>query len=261
MTSYSDSPGLDRKALKQPDEFMSKTQAFFQSIVKNFRAVLAIIVLFLVLGAAAAFFMGKKDAQSDTARNAKFLADKTFETELKALAGANVPPLKEGEKAKAAVPSAEALEFKPMDVDAQLPKTVAQYRAVIQDFSGSRAAQEARVSLAALYFHHGQIDKALPLYENAVSSAQGSFDKATSTMAVGYCQEDLGKYSEAVQTFQKAINLGESAIKGDALLAMARSYEKLKDNAKAKATYDQVITQLPNSEYAKSAEQLKSAVE
>jgi TolA-binding protein len=44
-------------------------------------------------------------------------------------------------------------------------------------------------------------------------------------------------------------------------MSKARVLEALKDSAQAKATYDQVISQLPNTNYAKYAEIYKSRLE
>jgi tetratricopeptide (TPR) repeat protein len=113
------------------------------------------------------------------------------------------------------------------------------------------------MKLGTLYFDHGDFAKALPWFEKAAQSASGSFERALALSSVAYTQENLGKPSDAVQTYQKALNLGEGGLKGDLLLGMARSYEALQDTAKARSSYDQILKDLPGTEYAKSAELYK----
>ena len=108
---------------------------------------------------------------------------------------------------------------------------------------------------------HGEFTKALPWYEKASDSAPDSFEKALAFSSLGYVHESLGKPTEALQSFQKALNLGEGSLKGDLLMGVARSYEAVHDSANARSTYDKILTELPNTEYAKSAELFKDQLQ
>jgi TolA-binding protein len=76
---------------------------------------------------------------------------------------------------------------------------------------------------------------------------------------LGHTQANLDKQKEAIQSYQKGVELGEGdSIKGEALLGMARSYEALQDTARARSVYDQIISELSNTEYQQAAEIFKS---
>ena len=147
--------------------------------------------------------------------------------------------------------------FQKIDVDAKFQNSVKKLTEVQTNWNGTRSAFEARQKLGNLYFHHGEYSKSLPWFEKAFASAPNTFEKAQILSAMGYAQENLGQTDAAIQSYQKAIQLGEGSLKGDLLMAMARCYEFLKDTAKARSTYDQVLVDLPNTEYSKTAELYK----
>ena len=117
------------------------------------------------------------------------------------------------------------------------------------------------MALGQLYAQHGQPEKATPWFQKGLDAASNSFDKAMAQAALGYINEKIGKHSDALALFEKALNQGEATLKGDLLMAIARCHEGLKDGAKARATYDQIIKQLPNTEYAKNAQLYKDMLE
>jgi len=138
-------------------------------------------------------------------------------------------------------------------VDRHFPETVKKFVEVSQNFNGTRAASDAQMKLGALYFDHGDFAKALSWYEKAKDSTSG-FERAVALSSVGYSYENLGKPGEAVAVFQKALELGEGSLKGDLLMAIARCQETLHDSSKARSIYDRILSELPNTEYAKAAD-------
>lgn len=264
--------GFDRKSLKKPDGFVSAVSRFFSSMNKHTTGLIGAVVGLIALGVIVGLWMNRIDAKTEASRNALYLAEKTMGTELKALAEKVKPPVAPTQKksknqdkdknpeADLALQSAqwEAAATQKLDVDANFPEAVKKLKAVETDFGKTRAAHEARLKLGNLYYNHGEYAKAVAWYEKAVSSAPGNFEKTLALSALGYTYENLGKPSEAVQTYQKAVNLGEGGLKGDLLLGMARSYEALHDTAKARSTYDQILSELSGTDYAKSAEVYKS---
>jgi TolA-binding protein len=143
-------------------------------------------------------------------------------------------------------------------VDAKFPEAVKKYKDVIAQFDGTRAAHEARLALGTLYYNHGAPAEAVPLFQAAAGSATGSFEKSVALESWGYALENDGKYAEAITAFEKAANYAEGSVKGDSLLAIARCHEAMHDVAKARSTYDQILSQLPNTDAAKAAEGLKA---
>lgn len=263
---FSSNSHLDRKSLKRPDGFLAALSRFFNGLAKNLNLMTGLLIGLLGLGLLTAFFMNRMDTKSEAAQNALFLAEKTLETELKALAPPEQKPKtppKLISKDQPATPtdSTALLAYKKMDVDAQLPHATKELKAVEQNFSRTRAAFEARLKLGDLYFNHGEFSKALPWYDKALDSAPGNLEKVLTLSSLGYVKENLGQPAEAIQIYQKAINLGEGSLKGDLLMGIARGYEAVHDLAKARSTYDQILFDLPSTEYAKSAELFKSQIQ
>ncbi len=224
------------KSLKRPDHFMKWFSKFFSELSIHSKGLILGLVVILAAGGFIGFFMNRSEIQSHLASNAFFLAQKTLNSEMK------------------------GITTKKLDVDTQFSEGVKQLKEIDQLFSSTRAALETRLKLGALYYNHGEFSKALPWYEKAVQTASG-FDQAVALLSVGYTYENLGQPNEAIKNFQKALNLGELGLKGDLLMGITRSYEALHDSAKARSTYDKILTELPNTEYSKSADVFKSQLE
>jgi tetratricopeptide (TPR) repeat protein len=253
---------IDRKSLKRPDGFFTFLSGFFGKLASHSGRFVIIVAVFIGLGLVAGYWINHLNAQDETARNALFLAEKSIEAEMKPLVEAqkpaSSPSAKKKNEAQDAAEAFETVAYQKLDVDSQFPASVKKLTAIDQNFSRTRSAFEARFKLGSLYYNHGEFSKALPWYEKAAQSAPGSFEKSLALASIASTHENLGKAAEAVQVYQKALNLGESALKGELLLGLARSYEALHDTAKARSTYDQILTELPTTEQAKSAELYKS---
>jgi TolA-binding protein len=266
---------VDRKAMKQPDEFTTTISRFFDDLAKNSRAVLAVLGVLLAIGVAGTLYANKRETMSDEARNALFEARDSLSKELTAYAS-TLPPLPaepspaasaKGRTAKAEKPAAptprtaDSVRFEKLDVDAKLAESVKRLQTVANQYSGTRAGFEAEMTLAGLYADHGEGGKAVPWFEKAVSSAPSGNEKALALYGLGYSQEIAGKPADAVATFEKTLKQGDSGLKGEILLAIARNQELARNNAQAKATYDQILSQLPNTEYARTAEVLRGQLQ
>ncbi len=260
---------LNRKSLKRPDEFVTTVRTVFDEIADHWRALAILAGLLLAAGLGLALYANQRNSKLELARGALFRANQALEKEMTALAVALAPPAEpekdKTEKDKAEKtkpkPDAQSIAFKKFDVDAKLGSSVGQLKAVITSFPNTQPAQEAKQALGDLYFNHGESLKALSWYQAAVDSAHEPLDRALGLISLGYAEENAGKFSEASQNYEKALALGEEGLQGDILLGLARCQEGMKDLAKAKVTYDKIIQQLPNTEYAKTAEVLKANLE
>jgi tetratricopeptide (TPR) repeat protein len=262
MSSSYSSSHLDRKLLKRPDRFMSVFTNAFDQLGKHFGLFVVTIGACFVLGLAGAYYLSYRESQAQVTNNLLYLAKKSIEVELSALPGqkeASQDGSKEGAQGAFKDVSKESISFKKLDIDAQIPKSVQKLKELEQAYPSSRAAYESRLILGALYYDHGDYAKALPWYEKAVQSAPKGLEKALSLISLGHTQANLDKQKEAIQSYQKGVELGEGdSIKGEALLGMARSYEALQDTARARSVYDQIISELSNTEYQQAAEIFKS---
>jgi len=270
--------------MKRPDGFLASLHEFFDYVANNANVFLAGVASLLVIGLIVAFFTNRSGARSEVASNALYLAEKELNTEIKSLADSSKPAAakasatharvkagKEGveaaeadKKATLALENALAAEaqekvrYQKMDVDAKLPRAVQKLKEVEQTYAGTRPAFEAHLKLGDLYYDHGNYAKSLPWFQKAIEAAPGKLEKALALSSLAYTYENLSQHLEAIQTYQKANSLGQPSVKGDLLLGIARCYEALHDSAKARSTYDQILTELPNSEFSKSAELYKN---
>jgi tetratricopeptide (TPR) repeat protein len=225
-----------------------------------------------LIGGGAAFFSGQKDARRNEAKNALYRAQKTYESELKAIAATMPkPPVekpktikgKNGKDVKAAAPAAPEVDplaaaYARVAVDERFAETVKNYTIVSNDFNGTPSAFEARLALGNLYMNHGDTAKSVAWFEKATTSAPNSNEKAFAWNAYAYALEGTGKFTEAFSAYEKSLNQGIDGLKGDSLFGMARTQTLAGDAAKARTYYDRVISELPESEYARIAKQLKA---
>ncbi len=275
------------RALKGKDGFFSTLYRFFDGLGHHTTGLAIAVGVVIAIGVAFSMFSSRREVRSQAAKGAYFLAQQSLENELKAEAGVKESPqeaappaadktplTKEQKEAKAKEEAAKAkaksdqdvanaklmetVAFKKLDVDAKFPQATQKLKALIQEYSGTRAAFEAQMTLGTLYFNHGQAAQAATQFQSAVSAAPAPLEKALALSSLGYAHENAAKYNEALEAFNQAANLGEGAIKGDLLLAVARCQEALNDTTKARSTYDQIISQLPDSEAAKSAQIFKA---
>jgi TolA-binding protein len=261
------------KSLKKPDEFLTATTGIFDSIAKNTRMLMIALAGIVAVIALGSYIHSRNESRSLAANNAMFLAEKSLEKEMKALAKANAPAAapkltaadsKNDKNAKPAEaePDVEAVLFKKVDVDTQFPEAVSKLKEIAENFKGTRSAFEAQLTLGRLYFDHQQSEKALPWLIHALGSAPNSNEKMIAQLAVGHVQESLGKYDDAARDYEAVVKASpQGTLKADVLLSLARTQELLHDSEKAKGLYDQIITQMPGTEYAKTAELLKAQLQ
>lgn len=251
---------------KSADTFTKSTYRFFDSLGHHTRLLVIGLGGILLVLLASVLLMGKREKVAAEARSELFLAQKKYETEFKALlppAPAKTDPKADKDKKdpKAAQAPEDTTDFQAFDVNAKMPETVKAYRQVIVSYPDSRAAYDARMALGHLYLQHGQPQAAEDVLLQATSTSPRGVERALSFLALGYAREGEGKFKEAIDAFSTSLNVGEDATKGDALMGIARSYEGQHDSTNARATYDKVISQLPNTEYARNAELYKAQVQ
>lgn len=239
---------------------------FFDALAARPMSIVWALLALILIGVGVVAVMNQRESRAQAGNNSLYQAQKSIEEESKALLpkpAANAPdaakaPNEAASKTDAAL---AALEFKKIDVDAKYPNSVKKLQAVAEQYSGTRAGFEASMALGSLYNNHGEPAKAIAWFMRASSTAQAHLDQVMATSSLGYALEGAGKYTEAADSFQKAITLVQSdanSMKADFLLALARNQELMGDKTKARASYDQLISQSPNSDQARSAELLKA---
>jgi tetratricopeptide (TPR) repeat protein len=253
---------LDRKALKQPDEFATNVSSVFDRLSKHSTAVFASLGVLIAVGAGLGVLSSRREAKSGEALNALYEAraglDKAYEEMAKA--APKPVPAKKGEP-EAPAATADSMRLVKLEVDAKLAEPVKALVDVTNRFPGTRAAYEARVTLGDVYLKHGEAAKAVTHLQQAADQAPGAFERALALNALGYAQEGSGQHAEAVKTFERVAKDAKGDLQGQALLAVARNHELANANDQAKAVYDRILTQLPNTEASRTAELLKARLQ
>lgn len=250
------------------------------------RPILTFVGAVVLVTAIVSVVMSQRNSKAATGRDALYLARKTLEGEVKAVAKTEIPasaleekadakkdpkaPKKtpEQEKAekqareeRALADAAEKLSYRKLDVDSKFPEGVKKLKAVSEEFKGTRPGFEATLALGNLYADHGDAAKAAPWFEKAAEQAPGGLERSLAYAAIGYAQETQGQNQEALKSFETGLKSSEGVVKADLLLSIARTQLALSNAAKAKESLDQVISQFPGTEQAKAAELQKAQLE
>lgn len=145
-------------------------------------------------------------------------------------------------------PAADAVA--PFDAEA-LGKVATQH-------SGTIAGFQAAMVVAKHYLEAGNSTEAIRFYELASKSAKETVEKGAVYFGWGVALENARQFDQAALQFERAVNTGEPAFKGLALLGWARSKVQTQDTKKAKEVYERIARELPNTADAQTAEMEKS---
>ena len=143
---------------------------------------------------------------------------------------------------------------------AALPDKSAQALGVLQaflkEYGGSDLAPLARISLARLYFEQGQYDKALELYNVALSGLKKRPEiKPLAVLASAFCYEAKGATQKAVEALLSIKNDPANYLQEEVLFQLARLYRNSGALDKAKAASEELMKRFPSSPYLSLANQ------
>ncbi|MBL7715769.1 MAG: tetratricopeptide repeat protein [Bdellovibrionales bacterium] len=257
---------IDRKALKQQDEFFKSTKSIFDHLAENSKAVGIAGAGLLVLAGAWMAYSAVQESKEGKARDALYVARQSIEKELQVIADREKPTQppatkgKDGKEVKSEPVKAtlEDVAYKKLDVAATFPESQKKLTEVFEKHSGTRAAFEARLAMGDLFYDHGQAENAIAHYEAASKIAPKAFEKAMAFYALAYANENAGKYGDAAAAFDRALSLGETSLRAELLTGLGRVHGLNKNVAEANKALDKVISEFPTSDHAKAAELLKS---
>lgn len=106
--------------------------------------------------------------------------------------------------------------------------------------------------LASQHVDRGRFDRALAAYQEAEEGA-GFALAAESSWQAGWLHYKLGHYEEAVRAFERSVRVqGEGPYAVPSLYWKARSLEKMGQTQKARAAFQAVCADFPNSYYCHS---------
>jgi TolA-binding protein len=123
-------------------------------------------------------------------------------------------------------------------------------QAFLKKYGGSDLAPLARVSLARLYFEQGQYDKALELYNDALSGLKKRPEiKPLAVLASAFTYEAKGATQKAVEVLLSIKDDPANYLQEEVLFQVARLYRDSGAMDKAKAAGEELMKRFPNSPY------------
>ncbi len=222
------------------------------------------VVLILAATLAASLYLTKRNTFRAQAAEGLFKARQSLSEESKAYAESIKPVVAKSATTKKVESPPPNIEFAKFDVDTVMKKSVTEFEKVADGFPGTQAAYDAKMQLGSLYFDHGAtpalLGKSAQWFEKASVTAPSNDQVIFALYNSAYAQEALGHCAESVKLFDRALSSGSGPIQGELLRGKARCQETLGDKTGAKATYENIIKALPNTDHSKFAESKKAAL-
>jgi tetratricopeptide (TPR) repeat protein len=130
----------------------------------------------------------------------------------------------------------------------------AAYQSLFDKFPGSRASYEGQLQLGDIWMESGNYDRAISHYEQAAHVAGDAFSKLLAMYTLGVAKESAGKFQDAVQSYELALNSpGSDFLKPEILMAEARCYESIHQDKKAIEIYRTVQDKFASRSYYSGA--------
>lgn len=211
---------ITRKEIKQPDEFITLWSRVFEFAVQHKKEAFWILGGLLAL----AILISAWTVYSQT-REQKAMA---LLGEAQELLGS---ALTEQNKEGAAKDPEKATEL---------------LRRLAEEYGGSHAAQMGRVLLGNVYYHQGEVARAIETFREFLDRGYDVPElKGLVWEGLAYCYEALGRYEEAAEHYRNASDVTPSYSPGWALLGLARCHEKLGNFGQAAEDYRKLLADHP----------------
>jgi tetratricopeptide (TPR) repeat protein len=225
---------------------MQEPQKLVQNLTpKNVRLIMIGAAAVCVVLGGIAWGLHRREETQQRAREAYFNATRLLESERLAME----PPGKKD--LKPALPSLP----KKLDVKKSYPQATEALEKVATQYSKTRSGYEARITLGNLFFDHGQPGEAAKQYEQASEAAPTEIERNLALNTQGTALENNGQCTDAIRVWEKALRTADKELpRGDIYLGIARCQETLKDTQGARSTYERIITELPGTYHAQTAQ-------
>lgn len=212
---------IDKKKLKQPDEFVSTTSKLVDSLVVNWkRTVLILVIIFGSLGS----FTG-----------IKFYTDYVDRKIL--------------EDISQAVNSNQS-------GNGLAPDSIVLLQKAAQRGGKKTSGLISRIYLGNNFYKVAMYDRALEEYNYVLLRATDKVDPLVRELALlsaGYSYEQMKDYSEALEMFEEIADSADSIFADEALISAARCYEQLGQIDNASKSYMRLVAEHPDSAYIPEA--------
>jgi len=126
-----------------------------------------------------------------------------------------------------------------------LPLAASELARIVENYSGTNAAAEARLVLAQVRLQQGQPQQAVDLLRDFAPSASATF-RAQAYGLLGAAYENLGRPREAAEAYQTGSERARmDFLKAQMLSDAGRAWAAAGDTAKAIVVYRRIVDELP----------------
>ena len=121
---------------------------------------------------------------------------------------------------------------------------------ILEKYSKTDGGKLARVIYANFCYNSGNFDRAITLYNKALSDFDGNKSfKALVLSGLGYSYEEKKDYKQATNYFKMIVSEPGSIIKDEAFFNLGRLYAAMGENDKSKDAFKKIISDYTDSIY------------
>ena len=138
--------------------------------------------------------------------------------------------------------------------------TKAEFKNVAQEYSGTDAGKLAAAMVAQTAYDAGDYGEAIEWWNKALNAVSGDpIEKSKILIGLGYSYEQNADYDNALDNFNKVLEVKMGLGKEEAALALARIYEAKGDAGKSRQAYEKFAADYPDSAYAQMVQEKLAA--
>jgi TolA-binding protein len=135
------------------------------------------------------------------------------------------------------------------------------FQGVIEQFPGTRSAEEALIALGNLEYDSGKMREALATFDRYLSAFPRGRFRVMAALGKAYAQETTGDIDGAAKTLSQLLEHDkDDPLTGEAYTSLGRLYEEAKKPDDALRVYEKVIETYPQTRWAQNAVQRMSAL-
>lgn len=129
-----------------------------------------------------------------------------------------------------------------------------EFKAVIDEYGFTDAAEMARVQLASVYYESGDYEKAVEWYKTAVDAFEGNPQFSDLVLnGLAYAYQAQGDYDNAVKYFEKIADDNSAITRDQALFNLGQLYGRLGQTEKSRHAFEKIVSEYPDSIYVEPA--------
>ena len=128
---------------------------------------------------------------------------------------------------------------------------------ILEKYSKTDGGKLARVIYADFCYNAGNFDKAITLYNKALSDFDNNQSFKTLVLSgLGYSYEEKKDYKQATNYFKMIVSEPDSIIKDEAFFNLGRLYAAMGENDKSKDAFKKIISDYTDSIYIELVEEI-----